>query len=148
MKTLLHKSVSLLLALVFFISTSGFTVYEHHCNCTDTIETILIDKGDNCCEKVVPTCCEERQHSCESDEECCELSTRYYKINTLFELPSQVQSVYKNIKLTQLYDRIIYEASNESIIDMDFIQADPLIKHQGIRLILYYHQLKIAPPAA
>jgi len=152
MRTLINKTVAFLMAVVVLISTSGFTIYEHQCTCTDTAATLLFDNETDCCHHEVPSCCAEQKHSCgnedrESNENCCTSSLKYYKINIPFELPVQEQ---QQIDLSASF--LAYEVSFKQNVEeketLLFRTSDPPEALNGIRLILYLHKLKIAPPSA
>ncbi len=153
MKALTNKLFAILMALVLFITTSGFTVYEHQCSCTDTVTTLLFDDEADCCEKVTQSCCAQESHSCEQkdrdeDKDCCKSSPKYIKIDVPLELPAKVQSVSENFKLVPVLLTLLDDDFDEGIIQNNKYCEIPSIRHQGIRLILYHQQLKIAPPAA
>ena len=152
MNTLIHRISSILMALFVLISTSGFMIYERQCECSNTISTALfIDHYKDCCQHEAPSCCDEQQHSCnhgdaDSDQDCCESSPRYFRINIPVNLPVQAQSVTESFKLVQTHSVLQAENLTEENGQVIEITESPPPILQGTRLILYLHQLKIAPP--
>lgn len=152
MRTLINKTVAFMMALVVLISTTGFNIYEHQCTCTDTVATLLFDNETDCCHHEVPSCCAEQKHSCGnedggSDKDCCTSSLKYLKINIPFKLPVQEQ---QQIDLSvSLFAYDVFNGQKAEEQEMNHIStSDPPEALIGIRLILYLHKLKIAPPSA
>lgn len=153
MKTYLHKSVSLVMALVVFISTAGFTVYEHHCSCTDTVTTMLFSDVTDCCHHEAPACCEHQDMSCsmlgnDMAHDCCSSSLSYFKINIPVELPVQAKSLAPYPKLFMVQET----ALDDPILAEDTEGHEPghaaPSRQIGSSLVIFLHQLKIAPPSA
>jgi hypothetical protein len=153
MKTYLHKSVSLLMALVVFISTTGFTIYEHHCNCTDTVQTNLFVEESDCCHQEPVSCCDLEQHACVLDgqapgHDCCTSSMNYIKINTPVDLPVQKKSLMHSLKLCALQEIILEDSQIEDDPALNREVSTDIYRPHGPDLLIRYHQLKIAPPSA
>ena len=85
-----------LLSLLVLISTSGFNLFIHHCNCSDDESiTILVEKHSECCNlDDESSCCStiDESHSCYSDHidginntcdsgiDCCKIIKKYVYI--------------------------------------------------------------------
>lgn len=141
------------MALVVFISTTGFAIYEHHCNCTDTVETKLFVEESNCCDHEPAGCCDSGTQSCGLEGEaqghdCCTSSMNYVKINIPVDLPVQKKSHMHNSKLLVVHETTVDDIHHED--DLSFNREGYTYVHscKGPDLLIRYHQLKIAPPTA
>lgn len=58
---MLQKILHSIVALVIFVSTTGFTVTRHYCG--DNLMEVVVDgPADNCCDDDCPTCHDQTQH--------------------------------------------------------------------------------------
>jgi hypothetical protein len=153
MGTYIHKLLSFFMALVVFITTTGFTIVEHHCNCTDTVKTTLFVEKTDCCQQEATTCCDSGQQACdmedkESGHECCDSEMNYIKINIPVDLPVKTKSYSPDYKLlpAQVID---LDDLHEQVDINEFSDnlSDNFSQHRS-DLLIYLHQLKIAPPSA
>ena len=152
MRKLSLNSMGIVLALVVFITTSGFTVHRHSCSQARTTElSFLIEKFS--CEhhatghKAGQSCCSiahEEENTVCGTTECCNTESFLLKL----DLPFQMQD---NVKLT-VYQALIQTfriAFDEdlALTEQSFILISndlppPL---SGRELLISLHQLNIPP---
>lgn len=76
------------LIALFFISTTGVTVYKHYCSHGDASYHVFLDVNHNCEPKEVVeehhSCCgnEESKDDFQLSEECCTSAVDFYQIDT------------------------------------------------------------------
>jgi len=90
MTLVLRNSFSFLLGMIVLITTSGFTVFKHHCNTENTSQYSFIIEDFNCDNnghdhvKALPTCCAEKHENtgvaCE-DGNCCDTESYVVKLD-------------------------------------------------------------------
>lgn len=130
MKSYLHKLLTVLLAAVFILATSGIPVFHHFCSTEKTSEYAIF-YTDYSCDHVHNThhgekessCCLSDQESC-NDNQCCNTETKVFKLD--IDLDSQ-----KTIKLS--VDQKLISA-NETIE-----LSEPIAENRG--MIYFYHDL-------
>ena len=151
----IFKSFSAIIVLAaFFISTTGFTFYNHVCQHHGEEVTIEIT---NCCAgelTEIPepskSCCETENSSknCKVENEaseCCEFNMQYFHLSERFIDP---QTDSKNLSCSEseitLFDPIL---SDEVNIDNYVVPDNYLIKKKPKEPIFrLYQQVKIDPP--
>lgn len=149
------KSFSAIIVLAaFFVSTTGFTFYNHVCQHHGEEVTIAIT---SCCSEEVaeipePTknCCETEtsSKSCNVENEvsdCCEFNMQYFHLSERFIDPQTDSKTFScSESEINLFDPIL---SNEVKTDNDFIPDNYLIKKKPKEPIFrLYQQVKIDPP--
>lgn len=103
------KAISaILLAILVLITTGGFNIYSHDCDCCGTSDVSLVGL-EVCCNKQdqphfetvhhqTSSCCEaqstvvKKSQVCHADK-CCQIESTFYKLDYLFE-KSQVSRIY------------------------------------------------------
>lgn len=151
MKLIIRNSISLLLSLVVLVTTSGFTVFKHHCTTENTsqlsfmIEDFDCDHNDHEHDSLPLSCCtphgQDTEESCEP-ENCCD--TESYVVMLNITLDKQEASKYPlpdlGISEDMKGDETLYphEENDHIIISNDL--PPPLA---GKALRIYLHQLNI-----
>jgi len=95
MKTAIKNTISYLLATIFLVTTSGFTVFEHHCTTENTSQFSFIIEDFNCehpdhqHEHALPACCAENHgskgDSCD-DRNCCDTESYIVQLDITLEI--------------------------------------------------------------
>jgi hypothetical protein len=135
MKSYLLKVLTLILATVFIIATSGIPVFHHFCNTNKTSEYAFFFTDFNCDHEhesqhanETRSCCSVDQGSCE-DNQCCNTEAKVYKLD--IDLDFQ-----KTLKLS-VDQTLISELELQNL-------TDPITESLG--MIYFYHDLP--PPLA
>lgn len=155
MKRMISKIIFGITAVIFLVSTSGFTVFRHSCQTEQTTEFSFLLADFDCdhqhSEDVHPThSCFETPGTndgvnCEADY-CCDTETLLLKLNTTFDY----QNVFKKpivsaIDMAEVEIYEFYSPAKESthiIISNDF--PPPL---SGKALLIFLHQLTTPYPS-
>ena len=141
------------MAAVVFITTTGFTIIEHHCSCTDTVKTMLFVEKTDCCHHEAPSCCDSDQQSCDlkdriAGHDCCDSEMNYIKINTPVDLPAKTKNYTPDYKLLPVQVINLDHLHLQEDIDEYSDNLSDNFTHHGSDLLIYLHQLKVAPPSA
>ena len=95
MKLIFRNIVSLILGLTVLVSTSGFTVFKHHCYTNNTTELSFIVEDFECDHQEhkdghkLPPCCtlpERVPGTKYSEGDCCDTETHLYKLNITLDI--------------------------------------------------------------
>lgn len=115
---MLKKISVLLFSALVLITTGGFKIYSHHCDCCHITEFSLT-KIDVCCtshempadcdanKTEMQACCNgkmhiaEKKHSCAADH-CCKIESRYFKLKSFFEIKKHFE-----LKGFQVFENLI-----------------------------------------
>ncbi len=161
MKNLVRKISSIILALAFLISSSGFFIYEHHCNTSNLSQISFLFEDFDChdnhendhlnCDN--NTCCDTSENNTLSGKDtstkktnCCETKNHFYKIKSVFEKPIIKNTVLVISKIIHLYKDLVNIDDDKKDNNPD---AKPDLKihlFSGKKLVFFLHQQKIAPP--
>ena len=103
MKEFCKNIISIILALVFLISSSGFIIYEHHCNTHHISQTSFLFENFDCHQDNEnnhlncndnSTCCTDyhenvilEKETSTDKENCCETKKSFFKLKSVFEKP-------------------------------------------------------------
>lgn len=160
MVEIIKKSVAVFLAIVVLISTSGFTVYEHNCNCCQTTDYSLTN-FTSCCDHDSETsvdtapqicsdgiCCntaadeETQNHVCSIDG-CCNFDNNYEKLTVDFDKSQTVSIRYfpQLIHVIQiLKPQVLVEPELQKLIHISQ-NAPPILAETDF--VIFAHALKI-----
>ena len=148
MRLVFRNIVSFILGIIVLISTSGFTVFIHHCNTEKTSQFSFIFEDFSCDhndhEHALPACCaENHEHTGASCEEgsCCNTERYIVKL----DIPLDQQKAPQH--------SIPVMGSGEPVIHIESPSLSQEIKHVAIHnnlppplagkaLQIYLHQLK------
>jgi hypothetical protein len=88
LKNIARQLAAILTVVVFFLTTTGFTLYKHICEHDG--KSISLTTFDNCCEELVAepvsSCCEETIPAAgdRQESDCCEEDQSYYKLSNFY----------------------------------------------------------------
>lgn len=150
MTLVLRNSFSFLLGMIILISTSGFTVFKHHCNAEKTSQFSFIIEDFSCDhwahehEHALPACCAENHEktgtACE-DGSCCDTESYIVKLDITLD---QQNAPKYSIPVTES-DEPVNQIESPSISH----ECKHVILHNnlppplsGKALQIYLHQLK------
>lgn len=99
-----RKIISSVLMMIFFITTTGFSINTHFCNKSKNTEYsvsfLTKKKIESCCKKeIVKTCCSKKSNKKTFKKKCCENSSDTYSLNQEFENSTNLN--YDNNHLVQ-----------------------------------------------
>ncbi|TKT86644.1 HYC_CC_PP family protein [Dyadobacter frigoris] len=90
MKNKLHRSITILMAVLVLISSTGFGLTEHQCLMQGmTMKFVSEKKADSCKEKVVSACCAKSNALKESKKnflkktDCCKDQQKFEKVDVV-----------------------------------------------------------------
>ncbi len=147
--------LTVFIAVIVFLSSTGFNVYHHHCNQDKTTSTSFFIDNTSCnhAEKHhhdkpshPSSCCEDYAASeCENnyeEKECCEIVKTYHKV----EIQNTDENLKKNIEfsaldifiLQSLFDFSNSDENSDEIINKE---SPPLL--YGKELIYFIQKIKI-----
>ena len=155
MQRMINNIILGITAVIFLVSTSGFTVFRHSCQTEQTTEFSFLLADFNCDHQhiedahPVHSCCETSGTNdgvnCETDH-CCDTETLLVKLNTT----SYYQNIFKksvisanDVSQVEIYE--FYSPAKESthiIISNDL--PPPL---SGKALLIFLHQLTTPYPS-
>jgi len=140
------------------VTTGGFSVFSHDCNCCDSYELSLtgftacceMEETEVSCktESHASACCtekihvEQKNHSCKTDQ-CCQLASKFYRLDNSYEKTRDIQ--INKIQFSNQLQRII----NTEIIQNDFFNklifiaknSPPKIPYKNF--VVFTHSFKI-----
>lgn len=151
MKLGLRNSVSILVAMILLISTSGFTVFKHHCNTQNISQFSFIIEDFNCGhndydhEHIAPSCCAESHanadRACEGGN-CCDTESYVVKLDITIDIQKVLKHSIPLIGLAEAANPIevptLSKDSKHILIHNDL--PPPL---SGKALHIYLQQLKL-----
>jgi len=154
------KNIALLLIVTLVImATGGFSIYHHICNCAgDASASLFLETtcdhessavSSSCCSvKENSSCCdtepgEEDKTACH-DEDCCQTSSQFLKINDSFQPGFEKVSFKPVLVISTLLalDISVDDYSNQSL---NLIFSDLPPPDSGKQILLSLHQLKLDP---
>lgn len=90
MKNKLHRSITILMAFLVLVSSTGFGLTEHQCLMQGmTMKFVSQKKADDCKEKVVSSCCAKSRALKESKKnffkktDCCKDQQKFEKVDVV-----------------------------------------------------------------
>ena len=158
MYKVLKNILSIVLALVVLLATSGFSIYSHECDCCGKDEISLV-AIDTCCEDAHAVqacdlthmaesdCCTpvtdvEVVHDCETSA-CCEVQADFVKLKNLFD-KSKVLTVKYPVLENHLVQIVDAQAITEKSITGYLQIADNSPPKIPVRdFVIFGHTLKI-----
>lgn len=152
MKVLLRNTITISLAMMVLIATSGFTVFRHSCNTAKTTEFSFIIPSFECehfsAESELPPCCcinEVPEEESYETEKCCDTETYLVKADLTFD----IQKVFKTIHPVS-FSEIAQTLTNTELqpreLNYILISNDLPPPLSGRALLIYLHQLDIPYP--
>ncbi len=160
MFNVVKKISAIFLAFVVIITTSGFNIYSHDCNCCETND-ISLAKPEACCNpdfdniicevgesEHTSDCCPaetpkpDKSRICSSGS-CCLVEHTFYKIHSYFQKQSNniIQQIYP-----ECYSNLIIKTDIEAttfIKKMVFISGKSPPKISVDDFLIFCHTLKI-----
>jgi hypothetical protein len=155
---LLKKILVLSIAILVVLTTGGFKVYSHQCDCCHTTELSLTD-FDDCCELdeamavceadgQAEACCQDEthdaheNHSCEADH-CCQIESEFYKLDNAYEKANALQ--IHAFQFVKKLEQIIYTESQQlDFVDkLIFVSGNAPPKLSSRLFVVFSHSLKI-----
>ncbi len=140
------------------VTTGGFSIFSHQCNCCNSYEFSLtgfnacceMEGQDATCETDThkSSCCtekihvEQKNHSCKTDN-CCQIDSRFFRLDNLFEKTRDIQ--INKIQIPVQLQQIIHTET----IQIDFVKklifiaenSPPKIPYKNF--VVFAHSLKI-----
>ncbi len=148
MKKIAKNMMIVLLSLIVFITTSGFSIFKHHCNHMNNNQNSIFLEY-NCCHKFTlgARFAQQGHNELTIDKEgCCKTHSSFLKNENPFQL-----SVVQQLEVPQDFEIILLNCEETllelSTYNVDFnydINGPPLIDKQFLFMV---HQLKLAPPS-
>jgi hypothetical protein len=161
MKNLIKKISSILLAIAFLISSSGFFIYEHHCNTHNLSQVSFLLENFDChhdnetdhlnCDNASACCMDSENNSLSAKEilskenNCCKTENHFFKIKSAFEKPVIKNTILVTSKIIHLLKYIVSIDDDKEDSKPD---AKPDLKIHllsGKKLVFFLHQQKITP---
>jgi hypothetical protein len=156
------KNIFLFLIVVtVFMATNGFTVYQHHCSCSDLAETSVLIKNfdcehddeqddhccavkgekDDCCHQAELPCKEKESHD---NEGCCTTTENFFRISIDLKFDQFKPGIQLFSTLAAATGIFKLNQAEESANEFDTPDPPPLLT--GRRLLTSLHQLKLDGP--
>jgi len=152
---ILKPAGALFMLLTFFVSTTGFTFYEHVCSHHQQEKEVVLVKSNCCNEEFVAvkqsshSCCEEQRSktSCHTENEnssCCEFDINYFRLTEQFVDP---QPLTRNVVASEA-ELDCFGLDPEEAVEVMEVSKDTDLYSQKPKQPKYrlYQQVKIAPP--
>lgn len=153
----IHLFLTVLLTLMYLVSSFGINVYEHYCKSKHTHETSLFipsfscnhhhhDHDHDCNKTTENTCCSKPPEN--SSDNCCTTSAKLFKL----ELPQiKINSSNKITVpilclLLQSDFLLTHPQSEPQVQNITSLHLPPLIL-SGRDKRIHFQQLRISPPA-
>ncbi len=150
----IKKTGIMLMLLVFFTSTTGFTVYIHVCSCLNTSKQHIFNELF----KSKPVCCCERETNTNTEYEgsnehytnsaCCQ--NNHFLVKSFSYLPPLVIKLSNDQLDKSLFCSVIkklnFSQGNDLFIEKLSYHYHPPPLIAGKQLIIFYNQIKIPLP--
>ncbi len=155
---LLKKILVLFIAVLVVLTTGGFKVYSHQCDCCNTTE-LSLTSFDDCCdmdEGIVVcatdahagTCCPDENHaamenhSCKTNH-CCQIESKFFKLDNAYEKAKALQ--FQPFQFVKKLEQTIHtESLHLDFVDkLIFIAAKAPPKLSCWLFVVFSHALKI-----
>lgn len=132
MKNKLHQSLTIVMALLVLLSSTGFAFIEHQCMMRGkSVQVVSEKKSDSCETKVVSSCCAKSKALKESTgvffkkTDCCKENQKLEKLDVVSSLTQHLAKASKAIS-----DDILWSVRSFSFIQAEWIL--PSSEHSGI----------------
>lgn len=132
------------------ISTTGITIFEHHCSHTGTVSISLFDEHTSCCaatnENHSSSCCTHQKNECpvKKESDCCNENIAIYKLESPLDAPNQQSRELKVV--TAVFDHNIENTELIKDSGFCFVKIDnDITRDNSPPFFILYKQLKIAP---
>lgn len=144
----LKQISTILLAMIFLISSSGFIMYKSFCLCTGNKQVSVFVQNKICSSKGIQSCCEEKTKSCASESSDCDCGKpeiTYIKLtNTILEKEIQ----FTKVEPTQMLVVYAFAQFNlwvtEELVNTESPYIDPPpIYNSSQEFLISIQQLKI-----
>lgn len=123
MKNKLHQSLTIVMALLVLLSSTGFAFIEHQCMMRGkSVQVVSEKKSDSCETKVVSSCCAKSKALKESTgvffkkTDCCKENQKFEKLDVLSSLTQHLAKASKAIS-----DDILWSVRSFSFIQAEWI---------------------------
>jgi len=123
MKNKLHQSLTIVMALLVLLSSTGFAFIEHQCMMRGkSVQLVSEKKSDSCETKVVSSCCAKSKVLKESTgvffkkTDCCKENQKFEKLDVLSSLTQHLAKASKAIS-----DDILCSVRSFSFIQAEWI---------------------------
>lgn len=123
MKNKLHQSLTVVMALLVLLSSTGFAFIEHQCMMRGkSVQLVSEKKSDSCEIKVVSSCCAKSKALKESTgvffkkKDCCKENQKFEKLDVLSSLTQHLAKASKAIS-----DDILWSVRSFSFIQAEWI---------------------------
>jgi hypothetical protein len=155
MKVIFRNIMSTVLAVIVLVTTSGFTVFEHHCNTAMTTDYAFLlpvfdcDHDQHNHHDALPVCCSENGSSkaekC-TDDDCCDTNTHLVMLDITLDTQVLSKKMTPGVILVANSSEIIREP-NSSEISHIIISNDLPPPLSGKDLHIFLRQLNIPYPS-
>ncbi len=146
MKNVFKRIGAVLLAVTVFFATTGFHVFQHRCNHSNTTQTsILFERSCCCLSSGDDHCTTHSNKAICKPEKCCQTDKSYHKLTTPVELPGKVQPP----KILQLVAEEELNAPGQADYAISETHIDYLANappKYGKEFLFFTRQLKLSPP--
>jgi len=157
------KLLILFAVVVVLFATSGFSVYHHHCSCSEMAETSLLIKKFDCSQfnnqeasctarsQEKPGCCQTAEIIPESEEDssgedCCSTTQDFIKITIDLKIDHYRPAIQLYSTLLALVSIEDHISKTEEFGGFQKIEAPP--PQTGKALLISNHQLKLDIPVS
>lgn len=159
MKKAINNLALLLIVTLVIMATGGFSIYHHICNCAgDTSASLFLEiscdhesstVSSSCCSvKENNSCCDtepgEQDKTACNDEDCCQTSSQFLKINDLFQHGFEKVS-FKSAPVISTLLALYISVDEHSTQSLNLVFADLPPPDSGKQILLSLHQLKLDP---
>lgn len=144
--------VSILLSAVVLIATSGFTVFHHTCNASQTSELSVIVPDFSCehfqkQKSEAPSCCAHSDDpadgdSCQ-DDNCCDTESYQVKLDITLKVVDLDKKLDYSSNLYAVYEESNTDSEIGSELNHIIISNDLPPPLGGKSLLIFLHQLNI-----
>ncbi|MAZ94347.1 MAG: hypothetical protein CMF58_07980 [Lentimicrobiaceae bacterium] len=157
MKDLFLNIVGFLTAVIFLLSTSGFTIYSHHCSHNGISYSVLIENhrldGDVCNynqKKEIISCCSEKKPcsiKTDPNTECCDNFKEFVIADINLAGTNSINNPeIQCLKLLNISNYKKHNCSNELIDNIIDNQVQPYpILIPKLSMVIFLNTLKILP---
>ena len=152
-KRIISSVLHLAIAAIFLLSASGYKVYLHHCNSSNTTEISFFVSSFSCQHPLEKTDGSEISHvGCSgvggeqisgNEDGCCNTDSSFYKISDKYDSRTQtLQISLSPVMFEQPTSTVELKEAVELMVKPQYYQPPPPV--QGSDMIVIFHQLTIA----
>lgn len=143
MKSWITKILSIGLAMIIFVSSTGFVLGIHHCDKSNSNELFLFQKEYKCATEKVekPVCCCVKHFAVKNN--CCNNSFVLVKMNVESNLTHNLTKII--LPILSIKDNYVALNNVYTFIENEFISKDlpPPLKLTGKQKIILFNNIKI-----